>query len=54
MFIPRQLSETLKKQLQLFPIISLTGPRQSGKTTLLSTYFRIINILISNDWITES
>ncbi len=39
MFIPRQLSKTLKKQLQLFPIISLTGPRQSGKTTLLKQLF---------------
>jgi uncharacterized protein len=39
MYIQRNLSEHLRKQLQLFPILSLTGPRQSGKTTLLKEIF---------------
>ncbi len=39
MFIPRNLTQHLEKQLQQFPIVSLTGPRQSGKTTLLKKSF---------------
>lgn len=35
MLIPRQLTEHLKKLGNYFPAISLTGPRQAGKTTLL-------------------
>jgi predicted AAA+ superfamily ATPase len=37
--IDRQLALTLKKQLKRFPILTLTGPRQSGKSTLLRNYF---------------
>lgn len=37
--IPRLISETLRRNLQQFPIVSLTGPRQSGKTTLLRSEF---------------
>src|SRR5690349_907539 len=33
--IIRKLLPILKKQLQSFPVISVTGPRQSGKTTLV-------------------
>lgn len=32
--IPRQLTERAAELLQKFPIITITGPRQSGKTTL--------------------
>lgn len=39
MFIQRHLSEQIRKQLRFFPILSLTGPRQSGKTTLLKEIF---------------
>lgn len=39
MYIARNASEHIKKQLQLFPILTLTGPRQSGKTTLLRHLF---------------
>jgi hypothetical protein len=35
MFIPRQIADRVLDLLKKFPIISLTGPRQSGKTTLL-------------------
>ncbi|HOG19074.1 MAG TPA: ATP-binding protein [Salinivirgaceae bacterium] len=37
--IERQLSHILKNRLKKFPILTLTGPRQSGKSTLLKNYF---------------
>jgi len=37
--IRRSISEHLQKMLTKFPIVSLTGPRQSGKTTLLKSDF---------------
>ena len=39
MIIQRKISEHLEKMLALFPVVSLTGPRQSGKTTLLRSVF---------------
>lgn len=35
MYLSRTITETLQKYLALFPVVSLTGPRQSGKSTLL-------------------
>ncbi len=35
--IQRQLATKLKSQLKKFPVVSITGPRQSGKTTLAKT-----------------
>lgn len=35
MYLERTLTQTLQKYLTLFPVVSLTGPRQSGKSTLL-------------------
>lgn len=37
--IPRRLEKKLKHLLRLFPIVSVTGPRQSGKTTLVQHAF---------------
>ena len=37
--IPRSISATLRRNLRQFPLVSLTGPRQSGKTTLLRYEF---------------
>ena len=37
--VQRQITAHLKKMLRKFPIVSLTGPRQSGKTTLLKQAF---------------
>lgn len=34
-FLPRLLTHSLRQALQSFPAVLLTGPRQSGKTTLL-------------------
>ncbi|HNX87166.1 MAG TPA: ATP-binding protein [Bacteroidales bacterium] len=37
--IPRKLSETVLKFAGKYPVISVTGPRQSGKTTLVKSLF---------------
>ena len=39
MIIHRSITEHLRKMLEKFPVVSLTGPRQSGKTTLLKEAF---------------
>lgn len=39
MIIQRQITPHLKRMLRKFPVLSLTGPRQSGKTTLLKNEF---------------
>ena len=44
--IKREMTDTLLKYLKLFPVVTLTGPRQSGKTTLLK------NILPNYDYYT--
>ena len=38
-YIPRSLERILKKAASEFPAIALTGPRQSGKTTLLQQIY---------------
>ena len=38
-YIHRHLETVIKEAVQYFPVISLTGPRQSGKTTLLKHLF---------------
>ena len=35
MYVPRLIEKTLKDALKTFPVIFITGPRQSGKTTLV-------------------
>lgn len=37
--IPRELASKIKHHLKVFPIVTITGPRQSGKTTLLKNLF---------------
>lgn len=39
MYIARKIEPYLKRMVRQFPILSLTGPRQSGKTTLLKSLF---------------
>ena len=38
--IERTLATKLKQAAKQFPVVSLTGPRQSGKTTLVKTLFK--------------
>lgn len=38
-FIKRDLSDVMLEMYQYFPVITITGPRQSGKTTLLRKVF---------------
>ena len=37
--IPRALAPVLRKAATRYPAVTLTGPRQSGKTTLVRTVF---------------
>ncbi len=34
-YIPRTLEPTVRKYLKYFPVVGITGPRQSGKSTML-------------------
>jgi predicted AAA+ superfamily ATPase len=34
-YIERELSKKFKKAVQSFPVVCLTGPRQTGKSTML-------------------
>ena len=38
--IPRVATQTLERLAKGFPIVALTGPRQSGKTTLARAVFK--------------
>lgn len=39
LFIPRRLGAEVLKNAQWYPVVSLTGPRQSGKSTLIRELF---------------
>jgi predicted AAA+ superfamily ATPase len=39
MFVNRQITSLIRAQQSKFPVLALTGPRQSGKTTLLKELF---------------
>ena len=46
-FIQRQIASVIAAQKSKFPVLALTGPRQSGKTTLLKELFsdyRYVNL----------
>lgn len=38
--IKRKIENTIKKLIKNYPVVTLTGPRQSGKTTLLRSIFQ--------------
>ena len=37
--IPRKLSDKIKELTKQYPVVAITGPRQSGKTTLVKNMF---------------
>ncbi len=39
MIIPRDIGKRIQKRSRKYPVISITGPRQSGKTTLVKALF---------------
>ena len=39
MRINREIAKTIKELIGKYPVLALTGPRQSGKTTLLKSVF---------------
>ncbi|MEG1523387.1 MAG: AAA family ATPase, partial [Bacteroidales bacterium] len=53
-FIDRDLATVIKEAAKYFSVITVTGPRQSGKTTLLQNifnelpYFSLENLDIQN------
>ena len=40
MLVPRKAIETIRRALKGFPVVAVTGPRQSGKTTLVKNMFQ--------------
>ncbi|MBD3341378.1 MAG: AAA family ATPase, partial [Candidatus Lokiarchaeota archaeon] len=39
MYIPRDVEKSLKSLCSGFPVVAITGPRQSGKSTLVRNVF---------------
>ncbi len=37
--VPREITQKIKDAAKAFPVITITGPRQSGKTTLCQAVF---------------
>lgn len=38
-YIPREISGCIRETMKMYPVVTLTGPRQSGKSTLLKHLF---------------
>ena len=48
-FIPRAIASTIDNRLKHYPVVSLTGPRQSGKSTLLQHQYPDYNYVSLED-----
>lgn len=48
-YIPRHIEKTIREYLKIFPAVSLTGPRQSGKSTTLQEMFKDKYVYVSFD-----
>ncbi len=49
MYIPREIETNVYKSAANFPAVAITGPRQSGKSTLLKKMFQKTHRYISFD-----
>lgn len=38
-YVPRAIASTIRRAMRTFPAVLVTGPRQTGKTTLLRKEF---------------
>lgn len=53
-YVPRDIEPVLLEMIQQFPAVAVTGPRQSGKTTLLQHVFPNYHFLTLDDPLTRS
>ncbi len=54
MYIERTLTPTLREAVNAFPAVLLTGPRQSGKTTLLRQVYGEAFAYVTFQWLPRS
>ncbi len=52
--IPRTAEKYLRKVAEQYPVVTVTGPRQSGKTTLCRSVFVEKNTSAWRIWILDS
>jgi predicted AAA+ superfamily ATPase len=48
-YIPRKIESILKEYVKTFPAIAITGPRQTGKSTLIKNIFKKTHTIVSFD-----